>query len=219
VKRSVGVVRSREQRAQRKIIVAKCLPPRHDNHFLRLGQAFAATSRQFTCKVSLTPEPGKGDYLCPYKFVRGSPITVRARGVDAKAAVATLSSLLEAGFDARVQHAKARVIIKNKYGMHTRPSLAFMSLAVCFRSAVILEANGVKVDGASLMALGMLNLRRGDSAIIHAIGIDAQAATRALAKLIRDGFGDAERQVERSVRAQRPSGSRRDRPFLAKETR
>jgi phosphocarrier protein len=84
--------------------------------------------------------------------------------------------------------------------MHTRPSLEFVRLAARFRSTVILEAKGDKVDGTSLMACSMLDLRVGDSAIVHAIGIDARAAVRALANLIADGFGDAERQSERYAR-------------------
>jgi hypothetical protein len=100
VKRKVDNAGSREQRAQRKVTVGKRLSLPNQHQLLRLGHAFAATSRQFTCKVSLTPEPEKGDCLCPYKFMRGAQITVRGRGIDAKAAVTALGSLLQAGFDA-----------------------------------------------------------------------------------------------------------------------
>jgi phosphotransferase system HPr (HPr) family protein len=47
-------------------------------------------------------------------------------------------------------------IIKNKFGLHTRPSASFMQTAMRYRSEIKVEKDGQVADGKSIMDLMML---------------------------------------------------------------
>ena len=86
-----------------------------------------------------------------------------------------------------------RVVLRNKYGFHVRPSTQFMTLAQQFKSAIQVEASqGGAVDGKSVMDLLTLGAAAGDSLSIRADGEDAEEAVARLAELVDGRFGGIE---------------------------
>jgi phosphoenolpyruvate---glycerone phosphotransferase subunit DhaM len=75
----------------------------------------------------------------------------------------------------------------NREGLHARPAAEFVKLAGTFEAAV--TVNGV--DAKSLLRIMSLGLTAGDEVALSATGPQAGDAVRALATLIRSGFGEA----------------------------
>ncbi|GIK15275.1 MAG: hypothetical protein BroJett003_02390 [Planctomycetota bacterium] len=79
--------------------------------------------------------------------------------------------------------------------MHARPVMKFVDLASQFESEVTvrnLSRRGEDLDGKSAMHLMLLDAAQGSRLRISARGADAAAAVKALAALVRDGFGMSE---------------------------
>lgn len=87
------------------------------------------------------------------------------------------------------------VEVVNAQGMHARPVMKFVDLASQFESEVTvrnLSRRGEDLDGKSAMHLMLLDAAQGSRLRISARGADAAAAVKALAALVRDGFGMSE---------------------------
>jgi phosphocarrier protein HPr len=80
--------------------------------------------------------------------------------------------------------------IKNKFGLHARPSASFVQTASKFQSEVKVEKDGQVADGKSIMDLMMLAACQGTDITVKVWGEDAQAVIDALAKLIEGQFGE-----------------------------
>jgi len=80
--------------------------------------------------------------------------------------------------------------IKNKFGLHARPSASFMQTASRFRSTIRVEKDGQVADGKSIMDLMMLAAAQGTCITVAAEGEDAQEALGALETLIEGRFGE-----------------------------
>ena len=80
--------------------------------------------------------------------------------------------------------------IKNTLGIHARPAGLFAQTASKFNAQIVVEKNGVAVDGKSIMEVMMLGAGQGSSITIKAKGEDADVALEALEKLIEDKFGE-----------------------------
>jgi phosphocarrier protein HPr len=80
--------------------------------------------------------------------------------------------------------------IKNKFGLHARPSASFVQTASKFQSEVKVEKDGQVADGKSIMDLMMLAACQGTDITVKVCGEDAQAVIDALAKLIEGQFGE-----------------------------
>lgn len=100
----------------------------------------------------------------------------------------------ESGRQARVADGPAicslEVEVPNRLGMHARPCAEFVKLAGGFSSAVTVRKQRLSVNGKSIMGVLMLAAERGSSLTITAEGDDAAAAVKALARLVRGGFGE-----------------------------
>ena len=83
-----------------------------------------------------------------------------------------------------------KLAIKNTLGIHARPAGLFAQTASKFNSQIVVEKNGVIVDGKSIMEVMMLGAGQGSSITIKAKGEDAESALSALEKLIEDKFGE-----------------------------
>ncbi len=81
-------------------------------------------------------------------------------------------------------------IIKNKFGLHARPSASFVQTANRFRAEIKVEKDGQVADGKSIMDLMMLAAAQGTKIIIKAQGDDAREALEALGALIEGRFGE-----------------------------
>lgn len=80
------------------------------------------------------------------------------------------------------------VLLKNKYGMHVRPAGLFAKVASKYRADVIVEKDGIKAPGKSIMALMTLEAVCGSELKLSATGEDAVAVLDELAALVDRKF-------------------------------
>jgi len=81
-------------------------------------------------------------------------------------------------------------MIKNKFGLHARPSASFVQTASRYRSRIKVEKDGLVADGKSILDLMMLAAAQGTHITIKAQGEDAQDVLKALGDLIDGRFGE-----------------------------
>jgi phosphocarrier protein len=81
-------------------------------------------------------------------------------------------------------------MIKNKFGLHARPSASFVQTASRFHSEIKVEKDGQVADGKSIMDLMMLAAAQGTFITVTANGVDAPDALEALEGLIEGQFGE-----------------------------
>jgi phosphocarrier protein HPr len=81
-------------------------------------------------------------------------------------------------------------MIKNKFGLHARPSASFVQTASRFRAEIKVEKDGQVADGKSIMDLMMLAAAQGTLIKVCAVGEDAQQALESLETLIDGRFGE-----------------------------
>ncbi|HEX7546586.1 MAG TPA: HPr family phosphocarrier protein [Gemmatimonadaceae bacterium] len=86
--------------------------------------------------------------------------------------------------------AERRVTVVNAHGIHARPAAEIVKMAARFTSNILLEKDGLEVNGKSIMGVMMLAAECGSEVIIRADGDDAAAAVDALAELIASRFGE-----------------------------
>ncbi len=82
------------------------------------------------------------------------------------------------------------VKVANVYGLHARPAAEFVKLATKFQSEILVNKDGLEVNGKSIMGVMMLAAERGSTIEIRARGVDAEDAVEALVALVADGFGE-----------------------------
>lgn len=83
------------------------------------------------------------------------------------------------------------VEIKNKAGLHARPSALFVQTASGFNSEIKIVSDGEEVNGKSIMGLMLLAAEKGRKLRLIAEGEDSEKALEALKKLIEeDKFGE-----------------------------
>ncbi len=85
------------------------------------------------------------------------------------------------------------VVIPNPQGLHARPVMRFVDLAVKFKASVHVcntTRRGERVDGKSAMHMMLLEGAKGNVLRIEANGEDACAALDAIVKLVESGFGE-----------------------------
>ncbi len=80
------------------------------------------------------------------------------------------------------------VEIVNRAGLHARPASELVRLAEGFKSEILLEKDGLEVNGKSIMGVLMLAAECGSQLRIRALGEDADQALVALSGLVERGF-------------------------------
>lgn len=80
------------------------------------------------------------------------------------------------------------VEIVNRLGLHARPAAEFVKLAGRFKAEVLVEKDGLEVNGKSIMGVLMLAAEHGSRLRIQASGSDAEEAVAALSDLVNRGF-------------------------------
>ncbi|MCD6205268.1 MAG: HPr family phosphocarrier protein [Candidatus Marinimicrobia bacterium] len=78
--------------------------------------------------------------------------------------------------------------ILNKHGLHTRPATAFVTEASKYKSEIMLEYNGVKVNAKSILGLLVLAVEPGSKLMLITDGPDEEEALEALHKLVKNKF-------------------------------
>lgn len=82
------------------------------------------------------------------------------------------------------------VKIINQLGLHARAAGKLMNTATQFNAAITIENDTHVASGDSVMELLMLTASKGDIVTINATGPEADAALKAVVKLIESGFGE-----------------------------
>lgn len=86
-------------------------------------------------------------------------------------------------------HAQATVVVRNKNGLHARPSSLLAETALRFKSTTVTVSRGdVVVDAKSIMELLLLEASSGTELIIAADGPEAKAAIDELRSLFERSF-------------------------------
>jgi phosphocarrier protein len=80
--------------------------------------------------------------------------------------------------------------IKNRLGLHARAAALLVKTANHFSSEVILEKDGLEVNGKSIMGILMLAAPKGSKITLRVEGKDAVQAIQILGKLIENKFGE-----------------------------
>jgi phosphocarrier protein HPr len=80
--------------------------------------------------------------------------------------------------------------IRNRLGLHARAAALLVKTANGFNANVMIEKDGVEVNGKSIMGILMLAASRGTKITVRVEGNDAGEALRTLGKLIENKFGE-----------------------------
>jgi len=81
-------------------------------------------------------------------------------------------------------------VIQNQYGVHARPAALFVKAASRFDSDVLVEKDGNRVSGKSIMGMMTLEASFGSRITVTVEGQDAEAAMAELQALIESKFGE-----------------------------
>jgi phosphocarrier protein HPr len=76
--------------------------------------------------------------------------------------------------------------IVNEMGLHARPAAQFVRQAKAFRSEIWLVREDTRFSAMSLIEVLRANLNCGDTAVLEAHGVDADAAVDRLEKLLAE---------------------------------
>jgi phosphocarrier protein HPr len=82
------------------------------------------------------------------------------------------------------------VKIVNRLGLHARPAMTFVDVAMTFGSEILVRKGDTEVDGKSIMQMMMLAASQGSELEIVAKGADAAQAVKALGALVNSGFDE-----------------------------
>lgn len=80
--------------------------------------------------------------------------------------------------------------IINRLGLHARAAAQLVQTANRFSSEVLVEKDGIEVNGKSIMGILLLAAPKGTEISLTVAGSDETDAMGALANLIEDGFGE-----------------------------
>ena len=80
--------------------------------------------------------------------------------------------------------------ISNKLGIHARPAAVFVKTANRFASEILVEMDGEKINGKSIMGLMMLAAGPGSKLTLHVRGDDATQAIAELEALVARKFDE-----------------------------
>lgn len=80
--------------------------------------------------------------------------------------------------------------IVNVKGLHARASAKFVDTVEQFDAAAMVEKDGIRVSGDSIMGLLMLAASRGSEITVATSGAQAEQLADALQALIADYFGE-----------------------------
>jgi phosphocarrier protein HPr len=80
--------------------------------------------------------------------------------------------------------------VVNKLGIHARPAAMFVKTANRFVCDIVVEKDGEKVNGKSIMGLMMLAAGPGSKLRVQADGNDANKALKELEELLKRKFDE-----------------------------
>jgi phosphocarrier protein HPr len=81
--------------------------------------------------------------------------------------------------------------IRNKLGLHARPSAQLTQVASRYQSEVFIAKDSRRVNAKSIMGVMMLAAGAGSVVTVEASGHDEEQALQAVGELIDGGFGES----------------------------
>ena len=78
--------------------------------------------------------------------------------------------------------------VKNKLGIHARPSALLVQATAKFASEIILIKDGLEVNGKSIMGVMMLAAETGSTILVRAEGEDEAEAVAKIVQMIEYKF-------------------------------
>ena len=85
---------------------------------------------------------------------------------------------------------KKEYTITNRLGLHARAAAQLVQTANRFNSEIMVEKEGVEVNGKSIMGILMLAAPQGSKIFVTVKGDDEKDAIVTIGQLIDDGFGE-----------------------------
>jgi phosphocarrier protein HPr len=87
---------------------------------------------------------------------------------------------------------EASVRLRNASGLHARPAKIFAMAAAASAAEVVVEKDGRKVNGKSVLSVLTLGCEQGDEIVIRTTGESADDALRDLVELVESGLGEGD---------------------------
>ena len=84
---------------------------------------------------------------------------------------------------------EAKLLIRNKLGLHARACAMFVKTAAKFRSEIFVSRDDLEVNGKSIMGVMMLAAEEGSTIRVRAEGPDEKESIAALTELVEGKFG------------------------------
>ena len=81
-----------------------------------------------------------------------------------------------------------QAVVKNKLGIHARPSALIVQAAAKFAAEITLVKDSLEVNGKSIMGVMMLAAETGAGILVRAEGTDEQDAADRMADVIESKF-------------------------------
>ena len=81
-------------------------------------------------------------------------------------------------------------LIVNTLGLHARAAAQLVQTANRFHCAVLVEKDGIEVNGKSIMGVLTLAAAKATQIVVRCDGDDADEAMGSLAAIIENGFGE-----------------------------
>ena len=82
--------------------------------------------------------------------------------------------------------------ITNRLGLHARAAAKLVHMASEYESDIFLSLNQEEVNAKSILGLLTLAATKGTTLGLRVVGIDEEGASRAIASLFEDKFGEGE---------------------------
>ena len=81
-----------------------------------------------------------------------------------------------------------KALVKNKRGIHARPSSEIAKTALTFNSEIIIKSRGKKANAKDVLQIIMLELFEGSKVAIEANGTDEKKALNKIKKLLEKEY-------------------------------
>jgi len=85
---------------------------------------------------------------------------------------------------------ETQLVICNQKGLHARAAAVFVKCLSSIDAEVVVEKDGQKVDGNSILSLMMLAASKGSTIKVYAEGREAKRAIDELTSLVNSRFGE-----------------------------
>jgi phosphocarrier protein HPr len=85
-----------------------------------------------------------------------------------------------------------KIVIKNRLGLHARAAVKFVNLANRYSADVKIIKDTTSIDGKSILGILTLAATQGTAIVLRVAGKDEDDASRALAVLVNEKFGEKE---------------------------